>query len=224
MSSYPATKENFMNEYFKEFLTEFSPQIEVTSFPPSYLKNNETGIPDALLNFWSEAGASGYAEGILWSTNPEEFEPVLECWLGGAALWNSDKYTVVARSSFGELFVWGKNTGMSIVIHSLSSSITTKEPDMKKGTEDAEISAFFLSKDISDFDFFDVKEKYLFSRALKKLGRLKADEIYGFEPALCMGGLPKIENLVKVKMIEHLVLLSQMSDIEFTHLNFDRYN
>jgi hypothetical protein len=70
MSSYPAVKENFMNEYFKEFSTEFSPQIEVTSFPPSYLKNNETGIPDALLIFWSEAGASGYAEGVLWSTSP----------------------------------------------------------------------------------------------------------------------------------------------------------
>jgi hypothetical protein len=43
--------------------------------------------------------------------------------------------------------------------------------------------------------------------------------MYAFEPALCLGGLPKLENLVKVKMIEHLVLLSQLAEIDYSHID-----
>ena len=47
--------------------------------------------------------------------------------------------------------------------------------------------------------------------------------MYAFEPALSIGGVPKIENLVKVKMVEHLVLLSQLSPIEITHFDANRH-
>jgi hypothetical protein len=59
-------------------------------------------------------------------------------------------------------------------------------------------------------------------KALKKLGPLHPDEMYGFEPALAVGGTSKIENLVKVKMIEHLILLSQLTEIELVHIDVRR--
>jgi len=117
----------------------------------------------------------------------------------------------------------GKNTGHSIIIDPFLSSVTTLEPRLNPEKDDAAIIAFFLSKDKDDFDFDDYKEKPLFARALKKLGPLSVDEMYEFEPALSIGGMPKLENLAKVKMIEYLDLLSQFGSIEITHLDISRH-
>ncbi|MNJ79554.1 hypothetical protein D3C77_776150 [compost metagenome] len=54
----------------------------------------------------------------------------------------------------------------------------------------------------------------LFKSALKKLGQLKSDEMYGFVPALALGGAMELKNLQKVKTIEHLEFLSQLSPLQ----------
>ncbi|MBD8563593.1 DUF1851 domain-containing protein [Oxalobacteraceae sp. CFBP 8763] len=55
------------------------------------------------------------------------------------------------------------------------------------------------------------------------MGPLNSDEIYAFEPALSIGGLPKIENLVKVKMIEHLAMLAQMAKVDLVRMDIGRF-
>ncbi|HSI56362.1 MAG TPA: T6SS immunity protein Tdi1 domain-containing protein [Ideonella sp.] len=52
------------------------------------------------------------------------------------------------------------------------------------------------------------------SPALRKLSRPKAEEIYGFVPALALGGPSKFENLEKLKIVEHLVFLAQLSALQ----------
>jgi hypothetical protein len=214
-----------MNPHFEEFLEEFSPQVDIIKPTQTDLNRYKNLIPTALLDFWNDAGWSGYSSGIFWSSNPAEFEPVLQYWLATTGILSNDTYTVIGRSAFGDLYLWGAKTGASVVMHPLTSSVTTKEQnaEISKGNSDAAVSAFFLSKDKNYFDFEDFKEKPLFSRAVKKLGLLKADEMFAFEPALSIGGMPKIESLVKVKTIEHLVLLSQLSPIEITHLDGGRH-
>ena len=54
----------------------------------------------------------------------------------------------------------------------------------------------------------------MFSGTLKKLGRLKQDEMYGFVPALAFGGDSSVDHLEKVKAVEHLVLLAQLAPLE----------
>jgi hypothetical protein len=66
-------------------------------------------------------------------------------------------------------------------------------------------------------------KKILCSKALKKLGPLNFDEIYAFEPALSIGELPKIENLVKVKMIEHLGMLAQLAEVDLVSMDIGRF-
>lgn len=48
----------------------------------------------------------------------------------------------------------------------------------------------------------------------KKLGALKHDEMYGFVPALMLGGSEKFDNLEKLKAVEHLMILSQFAELE----------
>ena len=64
-----------------------------------------------------------------------------------------------------------------------------------------------LSRDSNDFDG-------MFHPAFKKLGRLKHDEMYGFVPALALGGPATLEHLQKVKAVEHLVVLAQLAPLD----------
>jgi len=58
----------------------------------------------------------------------------------------------------------------------------------------------------------------MFSPALKTLGSLHHDEMYGFIPALALGGASSLAHLQKVKAVEHLVLLAQLAPLEvITH-------
>ncbi|RMU47703.1 hypothetical protein ALP27_05220 [Pseudomonas savastanoi pv. glycinea] len=53
-----------------------------------------------------------------------------------------------------------------------------------------------------------------FEPALKNLGQLQSDEMYGFVPALALGGPVELKNLQKVKTTEHLMFLSQLSPLQ----------
>ncbi len=57
----------------------------------------------------------------------------------------------------------------------------------------------------------------MFDRARKKLGVLEHDEMYGFFPALMLGESESFRNLTKVKAVEHLILLSQLAELEPYH-------
>ena len=67
------------------------------------------------------------------------------------------------------------------------------------------------------FSFIDPEHndlEGLFQPALDHLGPLKSDEMYGFVPALALGGPMELKNLQRVKLIEHLEFLSQLSPLQ----------
>ncbi|MNE90069.1 hypothetical protein D3C80_1875430 [compost metagenome] len=65
----------------------------------------------------------------------------------------------------------------------------------------------FGVSDPDDFDYHDTNGKLLFERAVKKYGPLAPDEMYGFEPALVLGGSSSLENLRRLKLDPHLLIL-----------------
>lgn len=96
-----------------------------------------------------------------------------------------------------------------MTIDSLLSRYTGEDVDLSVGGMDREVQSFFLSVDKEANDFGD-----FFEPAKKKLGLLKADEMYGFVPALAFGGQVALANIEKVKAVEHLMILSQISALE----------
>jgi hypothetical protein len=74
---------------------------------------------------------------------------------------------------------------------------------------DRELQNFLLSTEVEYNDFDD-----LFQPAKKKLGTLRHDEMYGFVPALMLGGPDTLDHLEKVKAVEHLTLLSQIAELQ----------
>ena len=54
-----------------------------------------------------------------------------------------------------------------------------------------------------------------YQQALNKYGKLEIDECFGYTPLLALGEFRKVENLQKVKLIEHVYLITQfMGPIE----------
>lgn len=68
---------------------------------------------------------------------------------------------------------------------------------------------FLLSREVDSNDYGD-----LFKPAKKKLGTLRHDEMYGFFPAFMLGGPDTLDHLEKVKAVEHLILLSQVAELQ----------
>jgi hypothetical protein len=182
-------------------------------------------LPEQLLEYWRLYGWGGYYDGLFWLVNPDDYVPVVEAWLEGTQIENKSDYLAIARTAFGRIFLWNKKAGQNVTIVSLDSQIITSPPNKKvaAGDDTIPLQSFLIGKDPDRLDIEDVKEKKLFKRALKKLGPVAEDEMYGFEPALCMGGMPVLENIRKVKIIEHLILLEQFGEIEIMHIDVSRH-
>lgn len=203
-----------MDESFAYFLKNFGPAIARRDVDPAHAVQYRGRLPEQLLQYWTEHGFSGYADGLFWTVDPADYDDLLETWLAQTPFAGADDYNVFARTAFGELFVWGKKSGASLRINS-PLNILFPNPaaadQVKAGREDIAVQAFFVSKKREHFDFADDAQKPLFARALKKLGPVGPDEIYGFEPAIPLGGKAALAGLRKVEMLPHLEILAQIA-------------
>ncbi|MBP1202858.1 hypothetical protein JOD97_000872 [Duganella sp. 1411] len=210
-----------MDEYFEIFLSDWGPQISKTQPNKAEIEEFRGKLPDKLIEYWQANGWGGYYNGLFWFTNPNEYIPVVDAWLDGTDISDKSAYFAIARTAFGRVFLWNKKTGQNATIDALSSRLIITPPDKKviDGDDTKAFQYFISGEEPDDLDFKDVKEKPLFKKALKKLGPVAFDEMYGFEPPLCIGGMPHLENLNKVKAVEHLVLLEQLGDVEVMRID-----
>lgn len=198
-----------MDEHFEIFLEDMGPAYDKRHVPPSSIERFRGKLPDQLLAYWEEHGWCGYANGLFWTVDPQEYEPVLEAWIGDTPFMEKDAYHIIARSAFGELYFWGENSCDSLKVFAPGSYCFPREPIFRDGEMDLGVRAFFSARDRKENDFND-----LFEHAVKKLGRLKHDEMYGFVPALALGGSSTLPHLKKVSAVEHLIFLAQLAPLE----------
>ena len=197
-----------MDANFEYFLEKMGPAIERRYVPPSSIERYRGKLPDQLLSYWEEHGWCGYADGLFWTVDPQEYEPVLEAWIGDTPFMEQDAYHIIARSAFGELYFWGEDTANSLTVFAPGSFCVPSDPwDVEDNNFEMQVFFGSLSRSGNDFE-------NLFAPALKKLGCLKPDEMYGFVPALALGGSSTIQHLQKVKAVEHLVLLAQLAPLD----------
>ena len=198
-----------MEEDYTFFLKKFGPATVSHTVPFSSIKRYEGKLPAQLLQYWESYGWCGYANGLFWTVNPQDYEPILERWLVGTGLSELDKYHVIARSAFGQIYLWGEDTANSLSVSSYLSRYSYIPSVLSREKFDFGTRLFFstMQPERNDVD-------HLFELALKKLGPLEADEMYGFVPALALGGPMELKNLQKVKTIEHLEFLSQLSPLQ----------
>lgn len=205
-----------MDIVFAHFLEKFGHPVDRLEVPLSSIEAYRSKLPNQLLTYWAEHGWCGYGNGIFWLVNPEEYEGVVACWLEGTEFGKRDRYHLIARGAFGDLYLWGEKTGCSLKITSVFSRCSVIDIVPIPEQMDREIQDFIISRKVRSNDL-----ENLFNKARKKLGTLRHDEMYGFVPALKFGGDPKLENLEKLSAVEHLTFLSQLA--ELTPYDFSRF-
>lgn len=205
-----------MDEDIEGFLEDFGPAIHTQDVPASSIERYRGHLPDRLLQYWQAYGWSGYADGMFWTVNPEEFEPVVDAWLGETPFMEEDAYHLIARTAFGDIYFLGENTGKKLRIVAPEALLLPPTQGSKHG-RDFGVQTFFGSRTRDGSDMGSPSGP-LFARALKKLGPLNHDEMYGFVPALALGGPAVLDHVEKVKAVEHLVMLAQLAPLRMLNL------
>ncbi len=200
-----------MDEFFEHFLEEFGPPVERRWVPQSSIDRYRGKLPDQLLAYWQEHGWTGYADGLFWTVDPQEYEPVVDAWIGDTRFMEEDVYHVIARGAFGEIYFLSERSASRLSIVAVDAVMM--KPSPPPSDRDRSVRSFFGAQNRGGNDLSDVNGERLFAPALSKLGRLKYDEMYGFVPALALGGPATLDHLQKVKAVEHLVLLAQLSEL-----------
>jgi hypothetical protein len=206
-----------MDQFMENFLgfEGFGPPINRRDVPAEKIEKFRGKLPDKLLEYWQEYGWCGYANGLFWTVDPDEWDDTLEDWIGETPFMEKDAYYVIGRSAFGELVLWGTNTGQSLsIVTPYGRMYPSFRPDFKEDGPDLSLQLFFSSNSRSSYELTDTEDKPLFERALEKLGPLDHDTMYGFVPALALGGEPKLERLQKLDAHVHLNILSQVTELQ----------
>jgi len=115
--------------------------------------------------------------------------------------WNSKKTDIpFAVTAFGDILAW---TGDGYI--SMNRLIDNRSDIILSGAK------FFFSV-VTDKSFqrewFDIE---LHVEARKKIGEIKDDECYTFEPVPALGGSKELSNLKKGKTLEYLYIVASLS-------------
>lgn len=172
-------------------------------------------VPDLLLAFWREFGFAGFADGRLWLCDPVAWQPAVDLWTRDLDLpMGTDAWIAVCRTAFGRMQLWGRRTGMSLTITPYRGWILpTDQSDRMASPEDRDdqVYAALLAQDPESVDVADEDSRPLFDRVLAGQGPVGPDTVYGFVPALALGGPPRAENVEIFDAAVHLRLLSELT-------------
>ncbi len=157
------------------------------------IQKYEAVLPDEIIKIWEDYGLCTLLEGYLKLINPDEYQELLsETYFRGTVS------IPIFTTAFGDIItleeaqyigmVKYKNGNFIILAKSFSRFIQNLADD------------YFLEK------YFQIPQ---YAEAVKKLGKLEYDECFGYVPLLGLGGSEKIENLNKVKIREHVELISK---------------
>lgn len=151
-------------------------------------------VPGELLSVWSEYGYGCMLDGYLKVINPDEYRSIIEM-----SYFRADVAVPIFVTAFGDIITWEENKYIGIIKY-------------KKGSFQIMSSGFkYFFNDLQD-DYFI--EKYLeidrYNEAVAKHGELNFDECFGYVPLLGLGGSEKVENLKKVRIKEHIELITQL--------------
>lgn len=125
------------------------------------------------------------------------WRPAIDAWT--ARLHTPDTWEPISRNAFGTMRLRSATTGSTVTIHPARGWVFPDRAPEEIGPD--------------DLDVFDVDDKPLHLRASARLGPVDADTLYGFVPALGVGGEPRLECLRIVEAVSHVVELAAITPL-----------
>ncbi len=179
-----------------EVLKDFKLENEV---PEELIKNYQNSLPNELLRVWKEYGFGTFLKGYLKIINPDEYNDLLEI-----SYQRHNNAVPFMVTSMGDILIWEKNKYI-------------KSLNYRKGYVEVISAGFdYFFEDLLDMDDIGKELQWRpYPDAVKKYGEPTYDECFGYVPLLGLGGSEKVGNLQKVKLREHVLLITEfMGPIE----------
>jgi hypothetical protein len=177
--------------------------IESTYGRPSSCRPSSAGmvekyaerLPGPLLATWAEQGWCAYGGGLLWLTDPDAFQEVADLWAPDAA-----SAPCFARTAFGDLFLWD---GQGVIF------IDVIEGERWNFQGPWEEFVKFVTEPVWKMSALRVD---IFEEARALVGPPNHDELYAFEPAVCLGGPGTADTIQRRNLFAHLHFLRECQD------------
>lgn len=151
-------------------------------------------LPDELMKIWENYGLGTLLEGYLKVINPEEYQELLN-----ETYFRGDISIPILTTAFGDIITLEEGQYIGMVKYKNGNFVMLAK-SFKRFIQNL-ADDYFLEK------YFQISQ---YAEAVKKLGMLEHDECFGYVPLLGLGGSEKVDNLSKVKIREHIELISQM--------------
>ncbi|WP_303984097.1 T6SS immunity protein Tdi1 domain-containing protein [Niallia circulans] len=156
-------------------------------------------LPGELIEVWYKYGFGTLLNGFLKLINPDEYLDILErCYR------RYEQAIPIFTTSMGDIIVWEKDKYVNLL-------------NFRKGLVHIVSSGFnFFFDDLKDNDFINDELMWEpYPKAYSKYGRPDYEECFGYTPLLGLGRSEKVENLKKVKIREHILIITEfMGPIE----------
>jgi hypothetical protein len=184
---------------FPKFKEKYGNTIDSKEASKESIERFTNVLPDSLIQLWKEDGWAGYADGLIWTIDPAKYKSILSKWVEIGA-----DGVPFLRTAFGDIIFWDFEAQFGNIVNFIDVRHQEFDIICTEGIE------YLFDNAICDENYFyDLIQAHNFSEALEKLGHLKSDECYGYEPILALGGDESIDNLKIVKFDVHLDILTQ---------------
>jgi len=186
------------------FTDDFIPDKLVKGNVPSFLHDYDEVLSEnsdedcqVLKCLWEIFGLTSFNNGLLWLIDPSIYKGSLMEFQGV-----TEKAVPFLRTALGSFLVWDCIDDEYVIMY-LDVHMNSYEH-----REDSMLYFFEENLPLEDY-WEDELNGEMESLAVGKITDLQSDECVAFVPALVLGGEETQDSMQKVKLIEHLFLLSQ---------------
>ena len=201
---------------FGDILEVNGPMLYTTPVHPAEAELYRGRLPDGLLDFWVRHGRGALHGGYGWICDPAMMVDVLNTVFEGDPEYSVQDFSAYYYTYEGKINAWSRT------YHNARISITGFRPtvDIVGVGPNLVISGNHMSGDLAvghvicgaghelahdreiDFDQF--------TEATTRLGALQPGQIFGFFPSRQVGGEGHVEDMRRVKAVEHLLFHAQL--------------
>ena len=210
---------------FKDYLRDFD--APPTGFPVAQedISSLEGRFHEDLIGYFRGFGRSTLRDGLLQTCLPYDMRSILALVFKADDDFNHNDYSCFAYTAFGKLYGWHMRYGV-VSIDLVSGEVTAR--GLKKFNDGEDISGQQhqykgpFDETLEDLNnVYDEDGDKIFDRCVAKYGPVGIGECFGFFPAIALGGATNVENVRKVRALEHFTLLAQMQSFKWVHIETD---
>ena len=210
-----------MRVEFLTFLSRWGEPLDQAAVPEGHFHRYGDVLPAPLLDFWREVGFAGFGDGLLWSCDPDIWQPVVDLWVSGLDL--PEPYAggqiPIFRTAYGEVYCFKPGVGQKLAITPAISRVDLLRLIPVPGQKWIDFDILnVLDRPprlyLQRADHLPVPQPDMFGMIADRLGRTTPDTIYSFDPPTQQGGRLRAEYAVLVEAIPELTRLHPLKPVK----------